>query len=86
MNKNKNLYKTTNFYIAAFLYSKGVKLIDLERDSDSQKTKFVFINSPELKIFLESFNFGDENDPNVIIDARELIAAIKSIKDKLYQR
>jgi len=85
MDKNKNLYKTTNFYAAAFLYAKGLRLIGIDRPLDSKKAYFIFEDSPERVGFLESFNFGEESNPKVVVDARKFIGAIKTLKDKLYQ-
>jgi hypothetical protein len=85
MDKNKNLYKTTSFYAAAFLCAKGLKLIGIDKPLDSKKACFVFEDSPKRADLLESFNFGEESNPKVIVDARKFIGAIKTLKDKLYQ-
>ena len=82
-NPNKNQF-TTNFYLAAFLSAKGLNLIGIDR-SDSQRSKFQFEKSPQWSRLIEAFNFAKEDSPEVLIDARKLILAIKSLKEKLYQ-
>lgn len=84
MNKDK-YFKTTSFYVATFLFAKGLELVDIDKTADPKRARFVFINSPERELWLESFNFGRENTPEVMIDARKFVMAIKMLKDKLYQ-
>lgn len=84
MSKDK-YFRTTSFYVATFLFAKGLELVDIDRTADPKRARFVFINSPERELWLESFNFGKENTPEVMIDARKFVMAIKTLKDKLYQ-
>jgi len=89
MNKNQNkdnkYFKTTSFYLAGFLFAKGLELVDIDKITNPRRAQFVFIDSPERELWLESFNFGKENTPEVMIDVRKFIMAIKMLKDKLYQ-
>ena len=84
MNENK-YFKTSNFYLAAFLFAKGLELVNIDRVSDSKRKYFVFIDSPERELSSWIFDFGKEDDPKVMADARKMIAAIKTLKEKLYQ-
>jgi hypothetical protein len=84
MNSNK-YFKTTSFYLAAFLFTKGVELVNIDKISDHKRAQFIFVDSPQRKLWLESFNFGKENAPEVMVDARKFVMAIKMLKDKLYQ-
>ncbi|MDD5552072.1 MAG: DUF5659 domain-containing protein [Candidatus Pacebacteria bacterium] len=84
MNEDK-YFKTTNFYLAAFLFAKGLELVNIDKITDPKRARFVFIDSPEREIYLETFNFGKENSPEIMVDARKLITAIRAVKDKLYQ-
>lgn len=84
MNKNK-YFKTASFYIATFLFAKGLELVSIDKITDPKRARFVFIDSPEREHLMESFNFGRENVPEVMIDARKFTTAIKVLKDKLYQ-
>jgi len=84
-NKNKKYFKTTSFYLASFLFAKGLELVDIDKLTDLKRAHFVFIDSPERELWLENFNFGKENAPEAMIDARKFVMAIKMLKDKLYQ-
>jgi len=79
-----NNFSTSNFSLAQFIFSKGFALVDLDW-TDSKRCQFVFVNSTELLRSVEIFNFGKENDPAVMVDARELLSAGRALKDRLYQ-
>lgn len=82
--KNDNYFRITNFYQAAFLFAKGMELVNIDRISNQKRATFVFLDSPDREDLMESFNFGKE-DGLVLVDARKLIAAIRALKEKLYQ-
>jgi len=77
-------FRTTSFHLAAFLSAKGVELANIEKENPKRAT-FVFRDSPQREHLLESFNFGKEDAPEVMVDGRKLITAIKQLKEKLYQ-
>lgn len=83
MDKDK-YFRTQNFYAASFLYSRGLELIGINKENP-KKCEFVFLDTPERELLLAAFNFNKEDDIHVMIDARELIWAIKDLKNKLYQ-
>lgn len=83
MDKDK-YYSTSNFNLAQFLFAKGFELVNLDW-ADSKRCKFVFVNSPELLDSVEIFNFAKEDHPGVMVDARKLLLANRTLKDKLYQ-
>jgi len=89
MVKNKNqdnrYFRTSSFYLATFLFVKGLELANIDKTDNPKRAHFVFIDSPEREVLLESFNFGKENSPEVMVDARKFVMAIKMLKDKLYQ-
>ena len=85
INQENKYFRTTSFYVATFLFVKGLELVNIDKTADPKKAQFVFIDSPGRKLWLESFNFGKENSPEVMIDARKFVMAIKMLKDKLYQ-
>lgn len=87
MNKNKLddvFYSTSNFYCSVFLYVKGLQLVDIDR-SNPQRAQFVFVDTPERERLLRNYNFAENNSPEVVVDARAFEAAIKVLKDRLYQ-
>lgn len=77
-------FKTNNFYLASFIFAKDFELVNIDR-TDPQKCVFVFADAPERELLLRAFNFGKENEPQMMIDARKMVLAIKTLKDKLYQ-
>lgn len=83
MNTNQD-YSTTSFYLAAFLLTKGLGLIGIDR-TDVQRSKFQFAKSPQWDRLIEAFNFAKENDPKVMVDPRKFVMTIKGLKEKLYQ-
>jgi len=85
LNKDNKYFKTTSFYLASFLFAKELELVSIDKITDPRRALFVFIDSPERELWLESFNFGKENTAEVMVDARKFVMAIKMLKDKLYQ-
>ncbi len=84
-NENQKYFSTSHFYMAAFLFAKGLKLINVDRLANSTRASFVFIDTPQREIFVEAFNFGIEDAPDVMVDTRKLATAIRQLKEKLYQ-
>lgn len=88
-NKDKNYenryFRTASFYLAVFLLVKGLELVNIDKISNSKRAYFVFLDCPEREFLVRSFNFGKENLPEVMVDARKFTMAIKLLKDKLYQ-
>lgn len=90
MNTNKQksddrYFRTSNFYLASFLFAKGLELVNIDRVSHSKRAYFVFADKSEREEWIQAFNFGQENSTEASVDARKLITAIKMLKDKLYQ-
>lgn len=78
-------FRLQSFYQAAFLFAKGMELANVDRVSNSQRATFVFVDSPEREDLMQSFSYGKEDDPEALVDARKLITAIRTLKEKLYQ-
>ena len=78
-------YRTTNFYVAVFLFAKGLELVNIDKITDPKRAQFVFKDTPDREDLVENFNFAKEDAPEVIVDARKFVAAIKNLKDKLFQ-
>lgn len=81
---NENIFRTTSFYVAVFLFVKGVELINII-PTDSKRSEFIFKDTPERENLVQTFNFGREDAREVLVDVRKLVTAIKVLKDKLYQ-
>lgn len=78
-------FRISSFYVAAFLFSKGLELVNIDKITDPKRAQFVFRDTPERELWLKSFNFAKENSPETMIDARRFVMAIKMLKDRLYQ-
>lgn len=91
MSVNKDTYqdsryfRLSSFYAAAFLFAKDQTLVNIDKVTDSRRAQFVFLDTPERELLLQNFNFAKEDSSEVMVDARKLIMAIKTLKDKLYQ-
>lgn len=81
---NTTYFRSSHFYLTAFLIAKGMTLTEVDK-TDSRRAQFVFVDAPEREALVNSFNFSEKENPNASVDAREFIAAIKTLKDKLYQ-
>ena len=84
MNEDK-YFKTSSLYLAAFLFAKGLELVNIDKISDSKRAHFVLTDSPLREYLVGVFNYAKEEDAEVQVDPRKLVQAIKTLKDKLYQ-
>lgn len=85
-NQDDNLFRLTSFYTACFLFANGLELVNIEDDPvNPKRSQFIFKDSPKRETLIRNFNFAKEDSPEVKIDPRKFIMAIKQLKDKLYQ-
>jgi len=85
MNKTNNYFHTSNFYASAFLFAKGMELVNVDKVTNPKRAHFVFVDIPGREELLKNYNFGKEDSLNSMVDARKFVLAIKTLKDKLYQ-
>lgn len=88
MNEDKDKIKhfeTTSFYLAAFLLASKVELINVNCTARDRRCRFIFHDSSRREKISEAFLYAKEESPDVSIDARKFINAIKSLKEKLYE-
>lgn len=83
--QDNRYFQTSSFYAAAFLFAKDQTLVNIDKVTDPRRAQFVFSDSPERESLLQNFNFAKEDSPEVMVDARKFVTAIKQLKDKLYQ-
>lgn len=84
--RDDRYFRLTNFYASAFLFCKGLELVNIEREkTNSNRVNFVFKDTPQRELLLKAFTFAKENSSEVMVDARTFVMAIKMLKDKLYQ-
>ncbi len=86
MNKADRYFRLTSFYAACFLFSKKLELVNIETDpTNPKRSYFVFRDTPERELLIQTYNFAKEDSPEVLIDPRKFVTAIKILKDNLYQ-
>mgnify|MGYP001565291886 CR=1 FL=1 len=83
--QNDRYFRTSSFYTACFLFAKGQVLVNIDKVNDSRRAQFVFLDSSDRELLLQNFSFAKENSPDVLVDARKFVTAIKQLKEKLYQ-
>lgn len=76
---NQQQFRTTNFYLAAYLLAEGMKLLDIDR-SNPRRSVFVFAEEPKREDLVHNYNFGQE----ALVDARKYSLILKELKSKLY--
>lgn len=84
LNKDDRYFRIANFYTAAFLFSKGLTLVNIDKVTDPKRAYFVFLDTSERENLLENFNFAKEDSKEASVDVRKFITAVKMLKDKLY--
>lgn len=72
-------YKTSNFYLSAYLICLGMELIDIDR-KDRKRAVFIFADVHKRSVMVNQFIFGKE----ALVDARQFANALKELKNKLY--
>ena len=83
--KNNNYFRLQSFYLAAFLFSKGMELVDVDKITHPKRATFVFLDSPKREAHVAAYNYAPGDAPGSLVDARRLVSAIKTLKEKLYQ-
>ena len=83
--KDSRYFSLSNFYATAFLVAKDQTLVNIDKLADPKRAQFILLNTPELEPLLHNYNFAQEDSPEVLVDARKFVTAIKTLKDKLYQ-
>jgi len=79
-------YLSVNFYASVFLILKGAQIVGIKRSkNNSRQSIFVFREFPQREKILQQFNFAGENSPEVLVDFRKAVTAIRSLKNMLYQ-
>ena len=75
-------YKTSDTPFAAYLYLKGMHLLDtLPHKTDPHRREFLFVDCPERPEYERQFSTGED-----FISARDYWAAIKKVKRLLPKR
>ncbi|MBU1165238.1 hypothetical protein KKA15_06820 [Patescibacteria group bacterium] len=76
---SKKQFKTSNFYLSAFLICKGLKIVDVDRQNP-RRALFVFEDSLKREELVREFEFGK----TALVDVRIYASTLKELKNKLY--
>ncbi len=79
MNTIHNQFPTSNFYLAAYLLSHEINMINCEREHGGKVT-FVFSDSENLRNRVTEFTF----ERNALVSASSFVNSIKKLKSLLY--
>lgn len=86
-NKKSNslaMWRTDNLYLSAFLLTKGLILLKIEKLSGI-KSVFVFYDSPTRDVWLNQYHYSTDESQDCLVDARKFVSSIKFLKERLYQ-
>lgn len=83
--KEEKYYRTADLPMASFLFAKGIELVNIDKLSDKKRAYFVFVESPIREELTYIYNFVPEDDERASVDARKIIYATKTLKEKLYR-
>lgn len=72
-------YQTQSLYEASFLLSSGFQISS--KDTSGQKTRLVFLDTPELQAAVMSFYNGSGK-----VSAKSFVDSYRSLKDFIFQR
>ena len=77
--KDYRYYRTTNLYLAAYLYTNNLPLVNIDK-TDLKNCTFVFEDSSQRENLVSMFMFGK----GAPVDARLYSEAIRELKIKIH--
>jgi len=77
-NENDQQFQTSDFYLSAFLLTKGFKLLDIDK-TNLHRALFIFQDRTNRQNLVEDFLFGRAK-----IEPKSFISAIKELKQLLH--
>lgn len=77
-NELKQQFLISDFYIAAFCLTKGLKLLHIEK-SEPRRASFVFQDTDNRQKLVEDFLFGRAS-----VEPKSFVSAIKELKQLLH--
>ena len=76
-------FKTSSFYLCAFLMSKDMELKNIEKENP-QRAIFVFKNDQVVERLINIFNFRNKNHIEMNVNFKKTEETIKKLKQLLY--
>jgi len=84
--QSNRYWKTSHIYLAGFLLSKELELVNVDKTIDPKRAIFVFKENPIREQLVNSFQYSPENSPDVMVDARKFVSSIKSLKQIIHEK
>lgn len=81
-NTSPRYFRSTNFYLSAFLFAKGFFLANATK-IENQKLEFVFIDSSDLRGLISTY-FRNPEGEECLVPAGKLFTALKNLKDLVH--
>jgi len=77
--KKEDKFYTSEYYLAVTLLALKEELIEIERESNSNRAIFIFKKSPTLDKHIEDFRQG-----KILVEPQTLFIQHKLLKNRLY--
>lgn len=72
-------FETTDFYLASFLLSQGMRMLELKTVDNYGRKAFVFGDTTERAKLVNEYHLG-----NPTVDVRNFVASIRRLKSGMY--
>lgn len=76
-------YRTTNLALAIFLFAHHQQVAGINETGDSSEKQFAFIRATQLDELIQSYRFGPNSDPNLMVNVRLYEEARRFLLDRL---
>ena len=76
---SQQTFETTDFYLASFLLSQGVRMLELKPIDDRGRKAFVFDDSSQRAELVNEYHLGTP-----LVDVRNFVASIRRLKNGMY--
>ena len=75
-------FRTTNFALALFLYTKDQQIAGVTPVNNNQK-EFSFLTSPYLEELVDLYKFGDRSDDRLLVEVHKYEQGRRDLLDRL---
>ena len=76
-------FRSSSFPLVAFLFAKGEQVAGIFPTENPSKKEFSFVSSPHLEELAHIYQFGDRNDPELLVLARLYEQGRRELLDRL---
>ena len=76
-------YRTTNLSLAIYLFAHHQQVAGINDTDDSGEKQFAFVREEQLDQLVQSYRFGPNSDPNLMVNVRLYEEARRFLLDRL---